>query len=102
MKLATPIYASADEVAAACWVLRGAVLADGRTVLLGAGRLRPEAMFGDVLHRDGSHYDAVAGTRAVVLRQPPLCRGALQRATSSSRISANASMRSVSWAIAVR
>jgi glutamate---cysteine ligase / carboxylate-amine ligase len=72
IELATPVCASADEVVATMCGLRTAVLADGGALLLGAG-LHPVALFGDVRHRYGEHYEAVAQDTRGVLRQSTFC-----------------------------
>ena len=71
VELATPVCASADEVANALWALRSAVLAEG-PALLGAG-LHPGAAFGDVRHRGDVHYAAVGEDTRGVLRQSTFC-----------------------------
>jgi carboxylate-amine ligase len=59
VELATPPCASGDEATSHLRRLRRDVLATGHAALMGAG-VHPTAAFGDVTHRQGAHYDAVA------------------------------------------
>jgi glutamate---cysteine ligase / carboxylate-amine ligase len=72
IELATPVCASADEAVRALRQLRRDVLARDRAALMGAG-MHPTAPFGDVTHRAGEHYDAVADDVRGLLRQSVVC-----------------------------
>jgi glutamate---cysteine ligase / carboxylate-amine ligase len=72
VELATPVGDSADAAIRALRDLRGAVLARDDALLLAAG-LHPAAMFGEVEHRGGSHYEAVTADTRGVLRQSTFC-----------------------------
>jgi glutamate---cysteine ligase / carboxylate-amine ligase len=72
IELATPVCASADEAIRALRHLRADVLARGRAALMGAG-MHPAAPFGEVTHRAGAHYEAVADDVRGLLRQSAVC-----------------------------
>jgi carboxylate-amine ligase len=72
VELATPTCASADEATGHLRRLRGDVLATGHAALMGAG-VHPTAAFGDVTHRQGAHYEAVAADTRGLLRQSVVC-----------------------------
>jgi carboxylate-amine ligase len=72
VELATPICESTDEAVDSLWRLRGGVLAERETLLLGAG-LHPRASFGDVVQRRGAHYEAVGHDVRGVVRQSAFC-----------------------------
>jgi glutamate---cysteine ligase / carboxylate-amine ligase len=72
VELASPVCASADEAIGALHELRHAVLARERAALMGAG-MHPTAPFGEVVHRVGDHYDAVAQDVRGLLRQSVVC-----------------------------
>jgi glutamate---cysteine ligase / carboxylate-amine ligase len=72
VELATPVCASADEAMGALCALRRDVLARDCAVLMGAG-MHPVAPFGEVVHRAGEHYDAVAEDVRGLLRQSVVC-----------------------------
>src|SRR4051794_5928344 len=72
IELATPVVATADDAVATLSGLRRAVLRGRDVALLGAG-LHPTVGFGDVRHRAGEHYEAVAADTRGLLRQSAYC-----------------------------
>jgi glutamate---cysteine ligase / carboxylate-amine ligase len=72
VELVTPICRDAAEAARHLGALRAAVAASGAASLMGAG-IHPGAAFGDVEHRPGRHYAAVAAETRSLLRQTTYC-----------------------------
>jgi carboxylate-amine ligase len=68
IELATPVCEHAAQAADHLGALRAAVLDQGVARLLGAG-VHPTTAHGDVAHRRGRHYDAVAADTRSLLRQ---------------------------------
>jgi carboxylate-amine ligase len=68
VELATPICRHATQVVDHLGALRAAVLRQGVARLLGAG-VHPTTAHGDVAHREGRHYAAVAADTRSLLRQ---------------------------------
>jgi carboxylate-amine ligase len=68
IELATPVCAHATQAAEHLATLRAEVLDQGVARLLGAG-VHPATGHGDVAHRAGRHYEAVAAGTRSLLRQ---------------------------------
>jgi glutamate---cysteine ligase / carboxylate-amine ligase len=72
VELVTPVCRDAAEVTRHLGALRAAVSGGGDTALMGVG-VHPSAAYGDVAHRPGRHYAAVAADTRSLLRQSAYC-----------------------------
>jgi carboxylate-amine ligase len=72
VELVTPVCRDAGEVVRHLGALRAAVASSGAAALMGAG-VHPGAAYGDVAHRPGRHYAAVAADTGSLLRQTTYC-----------------------------
>jgi carboxylate-amine ligase len=72
IELVTPICRDAAEAAERLRALRAAVNGSGDTALMGVG-VHPVAEHGDVVHRPGRHYVAVAADTRSLLRRSAYC-----------------------------
>src|SRR4051794_15273494 len=72
IELATPVCAAADDAVRALYALRRDVLDRDGAALMGAG-MHPAVPFGDVTHRAGAHYAAVADDARGLMRQSVVC-----------------------------
>jgi carboxylate-amine ligase len=72
VELVTPVCRDAAEATRHLGALRAAVAGTGVASLMGAG-VHPAAAHGDVAHRPGRHYAAVAADTRSLLRQTTYC-----------------------------